>query len=200
MSYTSRILVEGYLQRELTENEVAMLVVIIPAVQKWIDRKLNSTFDSGTSSTRYYDGCEGTLDIDPVNTVTAISSYDTYGNAVYAYTTDEYVLEPRNEAVKREIRLHGSRRWPHGAGNIGVTGTFTEYDGGVPQDIVIAATHIAGGVFNAGKTSGSGEAVAEESLEGHTIKYNTSSSSIDTIAASDPVIQIMLDSRKEIMI
>lgn len=198
--YTSRILVENYLQRELTENEVAMLVVIIPAVEKWIDRKLNSTFGVATSSTRYYDGSESMIDIDPVTNVTAISSHDTYGNAVYDYPTNEYVLEPRNEAVKREIRLHGSRRWPKGTGNIGVTGTFTEYDGGVPQDIVVVATQLAGGVLNSGNTIGSGEAVASESLEGHSITYNTSSSSIDAIAANDPVLQGILDSRKEIMI
>ena len=199
MAYTSRILVENYLQRTLTENEIAMLIVIIPAAQKWIDDQLSSTFDEVSPSTRRYESCSKSLDIDPCTNITAITSLDPYGLAYYSYQTFEYVLEPINETIKREIRLRYGN-FPGGTSNIQVDATFSEYDNGVPQDIEVAATRIAGGILNAGRHAGIGENLQEEQLEGHMIRYNITNNAINTLANSDPILQAILGGRKEVMI
>lgn len=199
MAYTNRQMIENYLQRTLAEDEIALLPVVIPAVKQWIDGTVNSTFDEVSATTRYFESDGSSLDIDPCTSVTAVTSNDSSNTAYYSYQTTDYVLEPVNETVKREIRLRYST-FPHGTANIGVTAKFSEYDGGVPEDIAIAATRIAGGILNAGKQAGDGDNIESESLEGHSIKYSTDNNAIKTIADSDPILKAILDGRKEVLI
>lgn len=199
MAYTNRQLIENYLQRSLSENEIAALPVIIPAAEQWIDSTLNSTFDVATPTTRNYEADGKSLDIDPCTAITALTSNDPYNIAYYTYQTFEYVAEPINETVKREIRLRYGN-FPEGTSNISVTATFSEYDGGVPEDIVIAATRIVGGIINAGKAAGNNENLTHESLEGHMVRYNTTNLAIATLAETDPILKAVFDGRKEVMI
>lgn len=201
MAYTDTTKISNYLQRSLTAYETAMLTTIIPAVKLWIDRKLGTTFDSGTSSTRYYEGGGHSLDIDPCVNISAVTAYNDDASASYAYTENtEYVAEPVNETVKRELVRRGDACWPKGLRRIGVTATFSEYASGVPEDIQTLATVLASGIINSGKIASSGGNVSSESLEGHSVSYDTSASAIDDLADGNPIVQNILGSRKEIMI
>lgn len=205
-NYTDTTKVAQFLQRSLTTNETSALTgYILAAVDKWIDRKLESHFGSVSETTRYYEGGGHTVDLDPVQSVTAVVSQNNDGSASYDYTENsEFVLEPVNEDVKRELVYRGRHtRYPSGLRRIAVTGKFTEYDyanSEVPADIVLAATQLAAGILNGGKKAGTGANVASESLEGHSISYDTSASVIESLADADPVIQGMLGERREIYI
>lgn len=202
-NYTNQTNVSQFLGRTLTANEIASLNnLILNAVDKWIDRKTQSTFADVPASTRYYDGGARSIDIDPVQSVTQVNSENNDTSDSYLYTENqEFVLEPVNDAVKRELRRRGSSRFPRGARRMAVTGKFTEYDyasGAVPADVVMAATRLAGGILNAGKLAGQGENLQSESLEGHEIRYNITNNSIETLADTDPIVQGMLGERREL--
>jgi hypothetical protein len=204
MAYTTASLVENFLQRSLTQNEKASLAVIIPAIKIWLDKRLNSTFDLATSSTRYYDGGVMNLDIDPCTAISAVESINDDGADSYSYTTGtEYIAEPQNETVKRELRKRLSP-FPRGVQRVAVTALFSEYDDGVPADIQIAATRLAAGIINSGKRENTGN-VASESLEGHSITYVhpsglSSGQSLDGLAESDPTVAAILAARGELLV
>lgn len=201
MAYTSSTLIENYLQRTLNANETALLAILIPAIKVWLDRKLNSTFDSATETTRYYDGGVKNLDIDPCTNITDVDSLNDDGTSGYDYdltTTPEVLFEPRNETVKREIRKRNGR-FPSGIQNIAVTATFSEYDGGVPTDIQTVATILAAAVLIASVQSNNSD-VASESLEGHTITYKNVNEIIDKTATEDPMILSILELRRELYV
>lgn len=199
MGYTNQQLIENYLQRSLTENEIASLMVIIPATEQWIDGDLNSTFGEVASTTRYYEATGQQLDIDPCTAITALTSNDIDNSVNYTYPSTDYVAEPVNETVKRELRLRYGKFNP-GKANVGVTAKFSEWDNGVPEDITIAATRIAAGILNAGKQSGTGENLESESLEGHSVSYNTTNVAINTLKDTDPILNAILSGRREVMI
>lgn len=202
MHYTSPSLISEFMQRDLTANEEAFLIGIgLQAVEKWIDDKLGSHFLPVSETTRRYESCDNNIDIDPCIEITALSVFDSYGVSNYSYQTFEYVLEPINETVKREIRLR-SGRFPHGTSNIAVTAKFTEYSDteGVPNDIQLVATRLAAGILNSGKLASKGGNIQRESLEGHEVFYDTSVAAFGTIADDDAIIKNLLMSRKEILI
>lgn len=207
MSYTNTSNISYFLQRSLTANESSALSgFILAAVDKWIDFILSSHFASVSETTRYYDGDGHTVDIDPVQSVTEVKSIHDDGTDSYDYTLNtEYVLEPANETVKREIVKRGwdHNRFPRGLRRVAVTGKFTEYDfanGVVPADVVLAATRLAAGVLNAGKVASTAGNVDSESLEGHSIKYNSSNNALQELSNTDPILQNLIASRREIMI
>lgn len=202
MAYTTSTLITNYLQRTLNANETAFLAILIPAIKVWLDRKLNTTFDSASETTRYFDGGKKNLDIDPCNTITAVKSLNNDGSTSYDYdltVTPDVLYEPRNETIKREIRKREGS-FPAGIQNIAVTALFTEYDGGVPTDIQSIATMMAAEVLNQGKIASSGGNVASESLEGHSISYDTSASALDGIASNNPNVRSILELRRELYV
>lgn len=204
-NYTTATNVQQFLQRALSANETASLsAYILNAVDKWINRKLESRFDDVAASIRYFDGGGHSIDIDPVQAVSSVQALNNDGTVAYAYDDlTLYVLEPVNETIKREVRPRGSFRFPRGAKRIAVTGKFTEYDydaNAVPADIQLAATRLAAGILNAGKYSGQGENLQEEQLEGHMVRYNITNNSINTLADTDPIIQGMLGERRELFL
>lgn len=197
--YTSQTLIEKYLQRSLSADEVSFLTTLLPAIRLWLDRILSSTFYEVEESTRYFDGGTETVDIDPCTAITAVKSVDNEhsagGDNTYTNLTD-YVAEPQNQAVKNElVRRYG--HFPKGNGRIAVTAKFSEYDGAIPQDIQLAATRIAADVLQAGKTSAVGN-VQSESLEGHSVTYRNPNEIIDKVATEDPFISNLIESRKSI--
>jgi hypothetical protein len=205
-NYTNPTNVSQFLQRSLSANETAALNnFILNAVDKWIDRKLESTFSDQQPSTRYFDGGAHSIDIDPVQAITAVGSLNNDGSAAYNYTENtEIVYEPVNEVVKRELVYRGrGRRFPRGSRRMAVTGRFTEYDyvtNAVPYDIAMAATRLAAGILNAGRMAGLGENLQEEQLEGHMIRYNITQNGIATLADSDPILQEMIMARRQLYI
>lgn len=200
--YTTTTLVTNYLQRVLTANETAYLAILIPAIKVWLDKKLNSTFDDASATTRYYNGGVKNLDIDPCKDVTEIKAVNDDLSDSYIYdltTTPEVIFEPLNETIKREARKRNGH-FPSGIKRIALTAKFTEYDGAVPTDIQTIATIMASEVLNQGKIASSGGNVASESLEGHSINYDTSSSNLDGLAINNPSIQGLLEQRRELYV
>lgn len=195
--YSSQTLIEKYLQRSLSADEVTFLTTLLPAIRLWLDRVLASTFYEVEESTRYFDGGSETVDIDPCTAITAVKSVDNDRdvNSTLTNLTD-YVAEPQNQTVKNElVKRYGC--FPSGSGRIAVTAKFSEYDGAIPQDIQLAATRIAADVLQAGKTSAVGN-VQSESLEGHSVTYRNPNEIIDKVATEDPFISSLIESRKSI--
>lgn len=201
MSYTNKTLVQNYLKRELTEDEDALLVLLNPAIKKWIDGKTSSRFDKVDPSSRRYRGGEGWIDIDPCTDITAIELLDSYGVYSYTYTNEtEYLAEPLNERVKREICRPSGYHFPTGTANIRVTARFSEWDGGVPEDIAMAATRIAGDMLKSQVSTTTGGAVSSEEIEGHKITYDTSQTTIEDAATKDPFVMSVLEQRRELLV
>lgn len=203
-NYTNATNVSTFLQRALSTNESAALTAyILNAVDKWINRKLESRFDDVAASTRYFDGGGHSIDIDPVQSITSVQALNNDGSSAYTYDDlSLYVAEPVNDTIKREIRPRGSFRFPRGAKRIAITGRFTEYDyanSTVPEDIIMAATRLAAGILMAGKITGQGN-VAREELEGHRIMYQVNANALGDLADADPIIQGMIGERRELFI
>lgn len=196
--YTTPALIAAYLKRELSNNEELTLVTLIPAVKIWLDAKLGSTFDSASATTRYFDvepGCGRSLSIDPCTTITAVLLLDNDGNTDTTYTTlTDYVAEPINETVKRELVKRGGH-WQPGQRRIAVTAIFSEFSDGVPYDIELAATSVAASLL---ASSAQQSNVQSESLEGHNITYTNDT--IDKVGMQDPMVQSLLDQRREILL
>lgn len=200
MAYTDGTRVSNFLQRALNDYELAQMIGIAAAVKAWIDDRLNSTFDEAAETTRYYDGGVRNLTIDPCTAITAVEAINDDGTDSYAYTaTTEYVAEPQNQTVKREIRKRLAA-FPRGIHRIAVTAKFSEYDSGVPQDIQTLATRLAAAVINQGKYAKDGGNVASEKLEGHEISYQTAAQDINGLAANDPTVKSILENRKELYV
>lgn len=200
MAYTNRPLVETFLQRDLTENEAAFLAVILPALKVWIDKRLNSCFDEVSATTRYYDGGVRSLTIEPCTAIAKVEAINDDGTDSYEYTdTYEFVTEPQNQTVKTEIRKRLAK-FPRGTHRIAVTAKFSEYDNGVPADIQVLATRLAAGILNQGKVASQGGNILNESLEGHEIRYQMNTSTIEGIAVDDPTVSAILQQREELYV
>ena len=203
-NYTNATTVSNFLGRALTAYETTLLTTLLPAIDLWIDRYLNSTFATASATTRYYDGGTNHVDIDPCQSITTLTSVDNEQNVDYTYTIlTDFTVEPANETVKTEIIKRGRGCFTEGSQRLALTAKFTEYDftnAKVPDGIVIAATRIAGGVLGAGKAAGQGGNIQSESLEGHSVTYDASQDAINTVATSDPIIQGILSSRKTLLL
>lgn len=206
MAYTTQVLVEDYLGRVLTAKEVALFAVLLPAVKRWIDQTLGSTFDTAEASTRVYDAEGGIVDIDPVQAITKIEAVDYEGAASYAYTNGtEYVLYPQNETVKNELRARSGHGFTRGIGRIKVYGKFTEYDfagSKVPEDIQILATRLVATQIRglSADTVVDSAGVKKESVEGHSIEYITSESYLSQLSSSDPIISSLISTRRQLLV
>lgn len=203
MRYTDPALISAHVKRALTDNEMLTLSVFIPAIQRWIDNYIGTTFLPATEATsRYFDG-DGTesLDIDPFTELEEIASIDGYtGSDNYLYNQNdsrEIASEPANSSVQNELRYRNGG-WPRGVGNIRVKAKFSSYVDGIPEDITMAATLFAAQVLTMG-SSGT-DNVKSESLEGHSVTYNDPATMLETIASKHPIIAGSLAHYKELMI
>lgn len=206
MAYTTTTLVSKYLERSLTADETALFAVILPAVQRWIDKTLHSTFDEAEASTRTYDAEGAIVDIDPCQAITKIEAIDHEGASSYEYTEGtEYVLYPQNETVKNELRARASGGFTRGVKRIKVYAKFTEYDienSKVPEDIQLLATRLIASQLR-GLTADAGvdsAGVKKESVEGHSVEYLTSESYLQQLASSDPIVSSLLSTRRQLLV
>lgn len=196
--YTDLAIISSYLKRDLTNSEVATLSVFLPAIRTWIDRKLGTTFLEVDATTRIYDGGGRSVDIDPVTDISAVKALHDDGTDSYDYTNlTEYNAYPQNENVKTEI-IRRTGNWPRGAGRIAVTGKFSSYDGGVPEDIQTAATRIASDLIQQGAFESS--PIKSETLEGHSVTYGDPQQTVESIATNDPLVKSILDHRRELSV
>lgn len=207
MGYTNATLVGNQLKRTLSADETALLAVLIPAVQAWIDLKTSSTFAQATApTTRKYYGGRQFIDIEPCTAVTSVQYSDPYGVIQYTYQAFEYVLHPLNDVVKDQIELRGysefttqdnpNGKFPAGTDILQVTANFSEYDttnigAGIPADIQMVATRLAASLLNDNMING----VVREQLEGHLVM-----SGFDKVALNDPFVQSVLDLHRELLV
>ena len=202
MAYTSSTLIGNSLKRALTSDETALLVILIPAVQRYIDRVLSSTFDTASETSRLFtiDNDTSVIDIDPCQSISAVAKVDFEGTSTQDYITSDYVAEPLNETVKRWLQL---RTKSHGRAlaNIKITAKFTEYDfagSKVPEDIQLVASQICADVISL--ISGSETNIKSESIEGHTVTYGNAVDNIDRAVQNSPLVQGILNSRKDLWV
>lgn len=202
MAYTNATLISNSLKRALTANETALLVMLIPAVQRYIDRVLDSTFDTADVTSRLYDVCDSSvIDIEPCQSITAIAYIDRDGISSNDYIASEYVLEPQNETIKRWVHMRHKIRAYTQLANIKVTAKFTEYDfagSKVPEDIQLVATQIVADLVDL--IAGSEANIKSESIEGHTVTYGNAVDNIDRAVQNSPLVQGILNSRKQLWV
>jgi len=200
MAYTDNSQISNFLGRALTAYETSQTSTIIGAVKVWVDKILNSTFDVAVASIRYYDGGVRNLDIDPCTAITKVEALNDDGTGSFVYTAGtEYIAEPQNETVKRELRKRLSP-FPRGIHRIAVSATFSEYDVTVPADIQLLTTRLVAGIINAGKYQGIGGILSQERLEGHEIQYDTGDANFLGLSKNDPTIASILEQRKELYV
>lgn len=202
MAYTTATLIGNSLKRSLTADETALLAILIPAVQRYIDRVLNSTFDTASATSRLYDANDtSVVDIDPCQAIEAVAGVDRDGATTTDYIATDYVAEPVNETIKRWLHLRGKLGKFRGLANIKVTAKFTEYDfagSKVPEDIQLCATQLCADIISL--ISGSEDNIKSESIEGHTVTYGNAVDNIDRAVQNNPLVQGILNSRKELYV
>lgn len=164
LRYTTKELVEAFLKRSLTGDELLLLPLIGAAAENEIDATLDSSFGNVSETTRYFDGGSAILDTGPVRNITAVSIVDSEETVTSTYVlNDDFEARPRNGTVKRYIQKRLGC-FPRGLGNIAVTGKFTfSEDDEIPDDIKYVATYMVVKMFQRPAT---GE-LKSESIEGY---------------------------------
>lgn len=141
--YTDQQQIEAYRSRQLNSNEARIAKTLIGAVSRWIDQTTGFKWYSGADAEeRYYDGGGEYVFIDPCQAIEGVEYINLTGDITTTYDSSQYQAFPLNEPTKTYLKLLWLRRWPRGEGRIKVTGKFGE-DGGVPDDIQLAATILA---------------------------------------------------------
>lgn len=206
MAYTTTSLVSSYLDRALTADEQALFAVLLPAVTRWIDQTLSSHFDTVSASDRYYDAEGAIVDIDPCQSITAVTAVDYESQADYNYTEGtEYVLYPLNDTVKNELRARAKGGFTRGVKRLKITAKFTEYDftnSKVPEDIQLLATRLIASQLRALSADAvvDDASVKKESVEGHSIEYVTSADYLTQVSSSDPIVAGLLSTRRQLLV
>lgn len=202
MAYTTATLVGNSLKRALTSDETALLVILIPAVQRYIDRVLSSTFDTAEATSRLFDVEDSSvIDIDPCQAISAVAYVDRDGSSSQDYIASDYVAEPVNETVKRWLHMRHKISGHRQLANIKITAKFTEYDfagSKVPEDIQLVATQICADIISL--ISGSETNIKSENIEGHSVTYGNAVDNIDKAVQNSPLVQGILNTRKELWV
>ena len=200
MLYTNQALVQDFLGRQLTEHESNILSTIVIAVERQIDKKLDTTFKNTATllaTARYFDGGNRHIDVTPVQNITAIELLDSAGTVIETLDSDNYVLRPKGAAVTRSLDM----RWGkicRGYASIKITGDFTEYGAeeiGVPSDIQIIATRVAGSMLAQAESTSAG--LKSETTEGHQVVFNGGTG--DPFK-DDKVVSRLMEERTEILV
>jgi hypothetical protein len=168
VNYTQKEVLEAYLDRSLTNNEIALLPMLLEAVDSYINEEIGGSFGIVDSSTRYYDGGGSYIDIDPVyvdndHTLTIKYVDEDYAD-VEDIETNEYTYGPQSSPLKTFIRVRNGR-FGRGEANIAVTGSFT-LSPVVPKDIIYLATQLVA-KFLSDEMKGEVSGLKSESIEGY---------------------------------
>jgi len=181
MAYASQAQIEAFLKRSLTANESTLLAGVQAATDNWINKQLDSHFGTTSETTRYYDGGERIIDIDPAIEITAIALVDAEKVVTDTYTlAEDLEQEPLKDTVKRWLEKRIGA-FPSGLTNIAVTAKFVLSET-VPDDIVYLATYLAGKLFGDGNTGD----LDRESIEGYSYTFKK-------FAALDETATMILD-------
>ena len=158
--YTTKSKIEKYLNVDISASFDTQIDAWILSVKNWVDKYCGKTFES-SSSVKYYDGnAERILDIDDCSSVPTeilILNLDGTTDSTLAEGADnDYLVYPRNEDVKNQIRLvTGSRigNFPMRDSSVKVTAPFG-FSASVPEDVGLVATKLVGEIVKEGLKGG----------------------------------------------
>lgn len=165
--YTTQADIQGYLKRELTEEEATIIHTVIQAVKQYIDIQTSTIWasDDNEASTRLYDGGDEYLFIDAAQEVTQVEWLNADGDVNNVYETGDWQAEPLNGPPYTRIRLRRYYRWPRGYGAIRVTARWGE-GASVPADIKHVATVLVGDWLESDAKN-----LTSESIEGYSRSF-----------------------------
>jgi hypothetical protein len=172
-SYTNQQIIEGVLQRELTDDEERVLESAIEAVSEsikaytgrnWLD--LDET--TADEEVRYYDGNgKREIFIDDFTSISQIRFLDSLGTVTNTVPTTSYTYYPPNTEWKNSIYLR-DRYFPNIRSGVEITGVF--YTGEVPIDVQMACATLVGHFFASSRNVGD---FKKESIEGYSYEILT---------------------------
>ena len=165
MALVSQSDLEARLQRSLTSEEASAFTLINAANQAFLEKKIGSSLEAATSSTRYYDGGLQHLKIDPCTSVTAIKIVNDDQTVTDTLDSSDYTLEPINRTLKTQVRNRGGR-FPVGINNIAVTALFSIYADTSILNIVKSA--LIDALISEIDKSGD---IRKESIEGYSVEF-----------------------------
>lgn len=176
MSYTTIGNVQAFLRRDITEDEELIIPLLIKAVDSFLDTELEGSYGNTTPTTKYYDGGERILNIDPARDITKVAAVDRYENELFTYELNSYFeCRPRNDTIKRWIEKRDGC-FPKGIANIAVTATFTLGDT-IPDDLKYLATYLIVKLITENITGD----LKSESIEGYSRTFKDFSTQDDTV-------------------
>ena len=119
--------VEARLGRSLSTEEATAFTAINNSIEAYVKKIIGSGLETATETTRYYDGGNQFLKIDPCTDITSVGLYDDDQSLVETFDTSDYVKEPINQTLKTMITSRYGKLYD-GFANIGVTAKFSIAD------------------------------------------------------------------------
>ena len=166
MSYITQAELEAYLKRSLSAAEVIAFPILLESAELAINNYTDTNFDEATEESRYFDGGEKEIYIDPCTEITEVALVNSDESIVTTLTDDEYVAEPKNNTVKWTLRLR-SGMFQNGIRNVKVTAKFSSFVESVPADVKLACFKLVGGeIINPNNYK-------KESIEGYSYEMQT---------------------------
>lgn len=179
--YTNATNLEGRLGTTLTSSQSTYYNSTLGvAIDKYIDKYTETTFDSDNIITVYVDGTDTkSLVLPTMHDITAISLVADDGTETALLGTD-YVLFPRGSDNKYAVRrLTG--KWTIGIENYKITGKLGFK--GVPEDITLVATELAANnLLSTNNTGISSERVGDWSVTYSNMDKGLSDNSKDILS------------------
>ena len=160
MAYTNKGNVQKYLNVDIASSFDAQIDAWIAAVQQWIDRYTEKTFEVGATETvRYFDTYGGrSVFVDPfVGTPSLVQILNPDGSVQRTLTAGQgadYMMYPLNSSEKSEILLsvNSSGHFGHGPSRLKITALFGYAT--VPADITLVATKLVAKIVEKGLKGG----------------------------------------------
>lgn len=180
-NYTSELEVEKFLNTTIVAGAVDDIINgAIDIVDMWTGR--NFVADTVASAKRYSGNGGQNLPIDDCIDVTKVErGYDSYGDnftEIVSGGSSGYYLLPENNVKdgggKYPIqKLHlRSNTWLSGVKNCRITAKWG-FSAVCPDDVRVATTIIAGGIYNFNRASGSGD-ISSEKIGNYSVSYDVS--------------------------
>jgi len=170
MALLSSADLEQRIGRTLTSAEQTAFSLLNLALQAQIERKIGSSLEAVSATTRYYDGGLQHLAIDPCTSITAVKYVDDDTLVEYTFLDSDITKEPVNKTLKTMIRNRDGK-FNLGMNNVAVTAKFSIYEDTDTLNIVKSAMldALTAEVENS-------DNIKSQSIEGYSVTFETSES------------------------
>lgn len=184
MPYITKGDIQNYMLQDIDTSFDSWIATVIEMVETYIDGYCGTSFNASGSSDYYYDG-SGTdvLIIDPIQTISGLTIYDSQGNQEMTLTENvDYWLYPLNEDVKTIIKLAAGKlgHFPERTRVVKVTVVGGYAD--VPADIKLVALKLAAKILEKGLKGGQ---VSSESLGEYSVNYEKVDEAADALGINE---------------